>query len=250
MHPWMDRVPTGSCARVGKASAHRPTGDILGVGGDWIMAVQSRGMCRLCGQTFGKSQMTRHIKSCLRKKGEGDHLLISVQDASRLFWVYMILPQSTSLRKLDGILRDLWVECCGHLSAFSDGEVSYLDDPEPSLPWGRGKEKGMQVPLLAALQRTGKLKYEYDFGSTTELTIGLVGVDAVGGDQVLVARNDPPAIDCLQCGKPATVLVTEDWEPEPYCDSCWTGDEEVMMLPVVNSPRMGVCGYAGPSIEP
>lgn len=214
------------------------------------MTSKSRGQCRLCGKTFGQAQMTQHVKSCLRKRGQGGHILILVQHVSRLFWVYMTLPASIDLTELDWILRDLWLECCGHLSAFSDGMVSYLADPEPSFPGMSPEEKGMDVPLKTALQTTGRLIYEYDFGSTTELIIRLIGVNVVGGDEAVVARNDPPAIDCLQCGKPATIFMMENWEPEPYYEACGTKGEEVMTLPVINSPRMGVCAYTGPSIEP
>ena len=30
-----------------------------------------------------------------------------------------------------------------------------------------------------------------------------------------------------------------------FCDECLVGDEEEGYLPVVNSPRTGVCGYCG-----
>lgn len=66
----------------------------------------------------------------------------------------------------------------------------------------------------------------------------------------IMARNELPLIPCVWCEKPATVLMVEDWEAEPYCESCWSGDDEMMTLPVINSPRMGVCGYDGPSVEP
>ncbi len=214
------------------------------------MTSKTRGQCRLCGRTFSKAQMTQHIKSCLAKKGQGDHMLLVVQDLSRLFWVYMTVATSVDLMSFDYMLRDLWVECCDHMSAFSSGSVSYLADPEPS--WGMpGRELGMNVRLKTALQTTGTLKYQYDFGSTTELTIRLISVNVAGnhGAMEILARNELPVIPCLECEKPATTLVFKDWEPEPYCEAC-CGEVEEMALPVINSPRMGVCGYGGPSREP
>ena len=58
-----------------------------------------------------------------------------------------------------------------------------------------------------------------------------------------------PAFACVECGRPATQLcsccIYEEYAF--YCDECGEEHEcgEDMMLPVVNSPRMGVCGYCG-----
>jgi hypothetical protein len=49
-------------------------------------------------------------------------------------------------------------------------------------------------------------------------------------------RNlEPPLISCEVCGKPATEVCAGEHE---------CGEE--MLLPVVNSPRVGMCGYTGP----
>jgi hypothetical protein len=99
----------------------------------------------------------------------------------------------------------------------------------------------------------GELRYEYDFGSTTTLAITAVGErrGRIGRPAVrLLARNSPPALMCARCGKPATFIC-------PYClgesnglvcdahRSAHQREDEEAFLPVVNSPRMGVCGYTG-----
>jgi hypothetical protein len=101
-----------------------------------------------------------------------------------------------------------------------------------------------------------KFKYAYDFGSTTHLNLRvasereggpLEGKEFVGPATVL-ARNVPPVILCRVCDKPATKVASGYFpmEENAYCDKCARRrrDEE-MMLPVVNSPRIGVCGYTG-----
>jgi len=35
------------------------------------------------------------------------------------------MPARATLTDLDGFLRDIWLECCGHLSAFDIGTVRY-----------------------------------------------------------------------------------------------------------------------------
>ena len=54
---------------------------------------------------------------------------------------------------------------------------------------------------------------------------------------------------CGVCGKPATQVCTECmWENTGWlCDECASkhDTDEEMFLPVVNSPRVGMCGYTG-----
>ena len=61
----------------------------------------------------------------------------------------------------------------------------------------------------------------------------------------ILARNIPPTFDCTDCSAEATQYCTDC--DAFYCDTCLEGHEcgEEMALPVVNSPRMGVCGYYG-----
>jgi hypothetical protein len=112
----------------------------------------------------------------------------------------------------------------------------------------------MDVPLADVLNVGTKFTHEYDFGSTTELRLRVVGeregVPLDDEDPVtLLARNDPPDIRCVVCGEPATQVCTScNWQDQGWlCDKCAPKHEcgEEMLLPVVNSPRVGVCGYTG-----
>lgn len=213
----------------------------------------TRGACRKCQRSFAKSQMTRHLKSCLGSSGKGSHMLILVEYPRSPYWVYLTVPPTVKLSAIDGVLRDLWLDCCGHLSAFSSHDTHYLDDPD-EFAFGGTRERSMNVSLRRAVGN-GSLRYEYDFGSTTELTLRVMddNVTGLGPGIKVAARNDAPDIACSQCGGVATELLFDDWEPSAYCDTCLgsvSEDGETYTLPVVNSPRMGVCAYSGPSIEP
>jgi hypothetical protein len=99
------------------------------------------------------------------------------------------------------------------------------------------------------------LDYEYDFGSTTQLSLRVLDEYSCSLPKPkirLLARNEPPDILCAQCGKPATQVCTECEGGTPMCDRCAAKHEcgEEMLLPILNSPRTGVCGYCGPSVEP
>ncbi len=62
----------------------------------------------------------------------------------------------------------------------------------------------------------------------------------------ILARNTPPIIPCEVCGEPATSLSTQCIYEDKgcLCDACAKNHTcgEEMLLPVVNSPRVGVCG--------
>ena len=61
----------------------------------------------------------------------------------------------------------------------------------------------------------------------------------------ILARNNPYTFKCEECDQPATDLCMEC--DSIFCEPCLMEHEcsEEMALPVVNSPRMGVCGYTG-----
>lgn len=41
------------------------------------------------------------------------------------YWLIIEISENTSLKELDQFLRDIWLECCGHLSAFEIGGIQY-----------------------------------------------------------------------------------------------------------------------------
>jgi hypothetical protein len=99
--------------------------------------------------------------------------------------------------------------------------------------------------------------YEYDFGSSTRLAgRGLPTLPSVFKKRAihLLARNEPPDIRCVSCGKTAKRICGQcAWSgPATFCDACAKKHDcgAERLLPVVNSPRMGVCAYCGPSKEP
>ncbi len=116
------------------------------------------------------------------------------------------------------------------------------------------EDRSLGVPLEKVLKVGQKFRYEYDFGSTTELILRVAGERdgfLVGElDEVrILARNLPPEIMCMTCGKPATKVAAgyDYWGvmEHAFCDDCAKKVHEDAWLPIVNSPRVGVCGYTG-----
>lgn len=223
----------------------------------------TRGTCALCGYGSSKAGLTRHLKSCPSahdgSRGWSAKLFhLRAEDAeSPLYWLDLEVKKSATLAALDSFLRGVWLECCGHLSMFEIEGVRYtvdygvdyghdmFDDPD---------ERSMKTKLGEVLSPGLVFSHEYDFGSTTYLKLKVVGEreGRIGPLPLrLLARNDAPSWECSVCGAAATQIDTEAmWEEgNPFCCERHAEGEEWAFLPVVNSPRMGVCGYTGP-LEP
>jgi hypothetical protein len=214
------------------------------------------GACALCGSKIESSEMAKHLGACRSKAekpggGKREKLYhIAVEGAGiPEYWMHVEIPCRATLADLDGFLRDTWLECCGHLSAFEIGKTRYVSGEDA----GIDEDEGMDVALAEVLKPGMKFGHEYDFGSTTELALRVIsehdGERPKDGVRVL-ARNDPPEIPCGECGKPAVLICPEcacdgkGWLCKACAKKHECGDET--MLPVVNSPRVGVCGYCGP----
>ncbi|MDR2005896.1 MAG: hypothetical protein LBP78_01445 [Acidaminococcales bacterium] len=190
----------------------------------------TKGNCFICGKTAGKTAIKNHIlkdhnggdEQCLLFKAEGLY--------DKEYWLYFTVPVNAALTAVDKFLRQIWCECCGHLSAF-----------------GRGGSEFGKARKISELGVGDTLLYEYDFGSTTEIVLTVVG--AVSRPKrkekvQLFARNAPLEEVCEKCGAPATQVNV--WEQELLCDKCAAKvDDEAALLPFVNSPRCGECGYTG-----
>lgn len=165
------------------------------------------------------------------------------------------VPTSATLRALDGYLRYLWPQCRGHLSAFEIDRRTYAVDADlPAAgpePFDDVEDESMDVGVSVALGAGEEARHLYDMGSTTVLRVRCLEQRTGQGDRGirLLARNAQPRIDCSACGAPATTICSEcSWDGAgSLCDDCAAGHpcDHELCLPVVNSPRSGVCGYTG-----
>ncbi|MDR0583480.1 MAG: hypothetical protein LBG57_03920 [Treponema sp.] len=202
------------------------------------------GNCYICGGQLSKVAMKNHlIKTCMVEKAGQEALLLKVEGAyDKNYWLYLDIPLTATLGTLDDFLRRIWLECCGHMSGFY-----YIGQ--------RYDYIGMSKKLKNALSG-GKLGYDYDFGTTTELLVSMVAEvrrPSQKRDVRLLARNIPPELVCGKCGKPAEYIDAEAMYEEDnpfFCGECAGNPDyadEDMLLPVTNSPRMGSCAYDGES---
>ena len=126
---------------------------------------------------------------------------------------------------------------CGHCSEF----------------YGDGRVRIANSRKLGNFAAGDRFFYLYDYGDTTEIDITVIGKTTRKPQKEIVrllARNAPPVLKCADCGKAADCICLEYIEPfenKFYCADCAKKheDDDHPMLPVTNSPRMGVCGYDG-----
>ena len=211
--------------------------------------LNSEGKCLYCGQTFSQQDISKHIATHLavvekEQKTPGASAWHIKVEAAEMF-LHLLVSGNATFKTLDKYLRDIWVECCGHMSAF--------------------QHKNMKISMSNKLDDVCaprlKFGYEYDFGTTTYLDVIVMKRYAVDAPKniILISRNEPLKLMCTLCKKKPAVNICSAcmWDSYSYfCESCSEkhakecedfGDYGNM--PIVNSPRMGVCGYEGGVID-
>lgn len=223
-------------------------------------SVRTRGACVYCEREMTRPGMTRHLGACEKRReaiaaadqkpGPAFSLVhLQVRDAWRGdYWLDLEMNGGATLAQLDHYLRAIWLECCGHLSQFSIGG------------W-RGKEIGMNRKAAEVFTPGVELTHIYDFGTESVTLVKAIevrkGKPTTKHPIALMARNAAPAHTCQECGSPATHFCREcgyeDGRPGTLCaEHAATHPHEDYGAPMllVNSPRMGMCGYDGPAEPP
>jgi hypothetical protein len=222
---------------------------------------QIRGACVYCGRELTRAGMTRHLPACPARKraiaqadeaggrAEPLHHLVVRDAGSGYYWLHLEMKGSATLETLDSYLRAIWLECCGHLSEFT------------TEAW-----RGEEIPMTRRISRVFvpgvELMHLYDFGTTSYTQVRCASVRSgrplTRHPIALMARNNPPDYACMYCDQPARWLCHECMYDEN--ESGLLCDEHVQEhphednygppIPLVNSPRVGMCGYTGPAEPP
>jgi hypothetical protein len=232
------------------------------------------GKCIYCSGSFSGTSMAHHLELCKARKALSPRLLLrnNNKDTDSLqhdvifllkvsskyspeYWLFMETDGICKLVDIDSFLRDMWLECCGHLSCFTINNQRYEIQPDPLF-----SSRSMRVKLNKILKPGMVFEYVYDYGSSTDLIFKIIssrpGKINKGEDPIqLVARNDPILFQCIKCKKAratniCTICISEkDRKRASFCDNCLKQHKcgEDMALPIVNSPRSGECGYTGDS---
>jgi len=210
--------------------------------------------CLICGKPVLREAIAEHLKECRGKfplrPGTKDievFRIAVIAPAFLEFFLCIEIAGTKKLSELDAMLRDAWLECCGHLSLFRIGEQSFSVSPDPNFG-----DKDMGAKIGDVLKEGMVVEYDYDMGSTTALELEVLEVKKSKGKNaprsIVVAQNEPPEWKCCKCANLATRVSTADYGigyDTVYCDACAKTEFEsgYEHSPIVNSPRSSTCGY-------
>lgn len=220
------------------------------------------GRCTLCKKEVPLPEAVEHLKECRAAhpmrptKTPRAFYLVKVwcEDFPEYF-LFTEMSSRMSLFELDGFLRRTWLECCGHLSCFEvNGRKidTYVEGGDRG-GWRLATEIDRKV---SGIFTPGfRFRHVYDYGTSTGLVLEVAGerqaCERTPYTPVLLMRNTPPDWRCVECGKPATLVdVAAECGTYPenvYCKTCAkkkaVAKDVACFLPIMNSPRSGVCGY-------
>ncbi|MBU3133537.1 SEC-C domain-containing protein [Clostridium gasigenes] len=217
------------------------------------------GKCYCCGKDIDGKTAKRHILSCKsrlnnieeylnKSKIKKDKFIIKMVDKymPSVYSIYLSIDKNTSLRSLDTFLRDVWMECCGHLSGFEINGTTYTCSENLDEDFFDDEET-MDINLKNVISVGNKFVYSYDYGSTSRIILEVINEYTTGtldSTIEILARNNEVEYECCKCGKKPDYL--DDENQEFICKKCIDGDNEFLInLGYTNSPRDGVCGYEG-----
>ena len=249
----------------------------------------SEGKCIFCDKMLPKTSLNKHFAKHIKeneKTGKpGISYLLKVVPNPRYnslpYFLYLWVNGNATIKDIDIQLRAIWLECCGHMSSFTDKKeagnrrgmnmFSFFEADE-LLQKGKTKkyenlmeDTNGEIPFRKKVKdvfyEKQIIEYEYDFGSSTLLEITVSEIFNIAADKkvVLLSRNEPLEIMCEVCKKePATQICTiHNYDEDSlFCDKCGKKHkkscpdfDDYAGLPVVNSPRMGVCAYEEGTID-
>ncbi len=138
----------------------------------------SKGTCNFCKAEFSKAGISKHLAVCPARPITGSdsgqsqiarktspsktklfHIKVEGREDPR-YWMHLEMPDEATLADLDDFLRQEWLECCGHLSAFEINGQSYASIVDEA--WGTDEED-MDIKLIQILSAGQKFQHEYDF---------------------------------------------------------------------------------------
>ena len=225
--------------------------------------VRTDTQCLLCKTTVNTRSARVHLRKCLGEQpvpDSGDKtppLLISAHgdhpDRKNAYVLYAVCRGNATLMSLDLFIRAHWLECCAHLSRFIQQDREF-QCPE----WGKAELDirngilSMNHPIASVITPGSDVRYEYDMGSTTHLTVraetapsqATTWLQQQDPDSVisLIAQNLIPE-RCDNCGETATSANGNEYS----CTNC--PHDPRSYRPLVNSPRDGVDCFDGPDLN-
>lgn len=209
--------------------------------------IKTNGICTHCKNEVRKDSQSilTHLSKCevndYSSKSKTDKYMILLIEGKYApqYWLVIKAKPDIALKKIDIFIKNIWVECCGHLSSFSD----------------KYSEISMNQRLNQVFEEGLKIDYIYDFGSSTEISLSFIQeIEDIDDKEIqILFRNKANEYKCSYCNNKAVSICPFciDEAEGLLCESCIgkhkcvQEEGEDVLSPLVNSPREGVCGYTG-----
>jgi hypothetical protein len=168
---------------------------------------KSVGRCLYCDTLFSQTEIGKHLAKHLGEmekasagKPQSNYCHIEVE-AGEMF-LHLLVKGDAPMKIIDGFLRDIWLECCGHLSGFGHKNFKIK----------------MKDLVEDVFQPKIKIFHDYDFGTTTRVFLNAKKQYQLNlrDKIILLSRNEPLKLMCTVCKKkPAINLCAVCWYEGP-----------------------------------
>jgi hypothetical protein len=209
--------------------------------------VTSHGICMFCQEKHEMKDMPKHLGLHLKTMEKQNVQNITtpfyhIRVESEVYFLDLLVRGTLPMKKIDHYLKRIWLDCCGHMSAFGHKNYRVL----------------MKHLVEDVFEPRVKIYHDYDFGTTTRVFLrGIKKYDLLEKqDIILMSRNEPLGLKCDVCKRKIATQVCTVCDFELFCENCSEKHSETCSdfvdyaaMPVVNSPRMGECGYEGGEID-
>jgi hypothetical protein len=212
--------------------------------------LKSEGRCIYCEELSSRSDIGKHLAkhlTLMEKDAAGKHPVnyCHVEVAAGEMFLHLLVKGDATMKIIDRFLRDIWLDCCGHMSGFGH-------------KYFKIKMKDLVEDVF---QSKIKIYHDYDYGTTTRVFLNAKKQYQLNLKEriILLSRNEPLQLMCTECKKkPAVSICAVCWYNGEafYCKKCSKKHAQTCLdyadyaeMPVVNSPRMGECGYTGGAID-
>ena len=199
--------------------------------------------CKFCNKKFGIKAINDHLSVCIQnfvddKSGYLIEFISTNYITNKTYQMFVIFGTKCKFSHIDTFLRNIWCECCGHMSTLDVFEEV-------------NKNKTQSVKfntLISKYENAKQFIYSYDMGSTTDIYFRIIkkleGTNK-NTDIELLYRNEPFKVKCHNYKK-CKEYATNIYYDELYCNDCKNNideEEQELILKLSNSPRTGICAF-------
>ena len=115
----------------------------------------ARGNCYICGKELSKAGVKKHLAVHQHNEPNAGEecVLLKIEGAYyKDYWLFLDVPLTATLDSLDRFLREIWLECCGHMSAFFGKDHQEIENRRKFSTFEQGEQfLPMSVRIITSI---------------------------------------------------------------------------------------------------